>query len=62
MNRWEKVRVRFGAFCWLEETLHNALRQIEVKGYAAGLKQKGIPASRIRRYGFAFEGKRVLIG
>lgn len=30
--------------------------------YEENLIAKGIPAERIRKYGFAFEGKRVLIG
>lgn len=46
----------------LEDTLQNALEQIEERGYDAGLKQRGIEEARIRRYGFAFEGKKVLIG
>lgn len=46
----------------LEETLQNALKQIEEKQYVAGLIAKGMPEERIRRYGFAFEGKQVLIG
>ena len=46
----------------LEDTLKSALSQIEDKNYDAVLTARGIPKERIRHYGFAFEGKRVLIG
>lgn len=46
----------------LSDTVQEALRQIERQNYAAMLTGKGIPETKIRKYGFAFRGKNVLIG
>ncbi len=46
----------------LEQTVRNALLQIEEKKYDIELLARGIPKSKIRHYGFAFCGKKVLIG
>ena len=46
----------------LSETVHKALSQIEERQYEADIIARGIPKEKIRKYGFAFEGKNVLIG
>ena len=46
----------------LEETVQMALAQIESKKYDAELLELGVSKEHIRHYGFAFEGKKVLIG
>ncbi|MBQ3165370.1 MAG: AAA family ATPase [Lachnospiraceae bacterium] len=46
----------------MEETVENALKQIEEKQYEADLIARGIPKENIYKYGFAFRGKEVLIG
>ena len=46
----------------LEETVQAAINQIEEKKYEQTLLNQGIEKERIRKYGLAFEGKKVLIG
>lgn len=46
----------------LEETVANALSQIEEKQYETALIAEGFAPGRIRKYGFAFKGKECLIG
>ena len=45
----------------LEETARSALDQIRERRDSEELKNRGISEERINRYGFAFEGKKVLI-
>lgn len=46
----------------LKATVQAALKQIEEKRYEQTLLDHGLKRERIRKYGFAFEGKTVLIG
>lgn len=45
----------------MEDTVLNALKQIDNKNYDAELISRGFCKEQIFHYGFAFEGKRVLI-
>lgn len=45
----------------LTDTAESALKQIADKNYDAELLARGISTDRIRHYGFAFDGKKVLI-
>lgn len=46
----------------LSDTVKSALDQIERQKYDEALIARGIPGDKIRKYGFAFHGKKVLIG
>ncbi len=46
----------------LSDTVKAALEQIEKKKYETILMEKGVPREKVRKYGFAFCGKNVLIG
>lgn len=57
-----EFKVRRTAESSLEETVRHALKQIEEKRYDAELMARGIAKEQIRYFGFAFDGKKVLIG
>ncbi len=46
----------------LADTVVRARKQVEERGYVAGLVERGIAPGRIRTYGIAFRGKEVLVG
>ena len=46
----------------LQDTVAAARKQIQDKQYTRELETRGIKLERIRCYGFAFQGKKVLIG
>jgi len=46
----------------LEDTVANALAQIEEKKYESELTAAGFVPKNIRKYGFAFQGRKCLIG
>ena len=45
----------------LEDTVANALKQIEEKKYETELVSRGIQEENILKYGFAFKGRECLI-
>lgn len=57
LNIWREEKYRN-----LQETVQAALDQIEEKKYEQTLLDHGVKQENIRKYGFAFEGKKVLIG
>lgn len=46
----------------MEAAVQTALKQIEDKKYAQALVDRGVTSEQISKYGFVFDGKKVLIG
>ena len=57
---FKSIRERAGKVIRMENLLYG--KQIEEKHYDAQLLAKGMKKEKIRHYGFAFCGKKVLIG
>ena len=55
------IEIKYSEEPNLEAACRHALKQIEELQYQADLENRGISGDRIRKYGFAFEGKEVLI-
>ena len=62
MNYMEIVSTGILALACIIMALLLSDQKSAILQYAAQLVARGIPADKIRSYGFAFEGKRVLIG
>ena len=61
---FKSIRERAGKVIRIKVIMENLLygKQIEEKHYDAQLLAKGMKKEKIRYYGFAFCGKKVLIG
>ena len=57
-----KVVNERGGECDLRDAVNAAHVQMDERAYAKALLERGIDAGRIRKYGIAFQGKRVLVG
>ena len=62
LNHRQKARKKGVTLFCGEIGSSERIAQIEEKQYETTLIAKGISKEKIRKYGFAFEGKNVLIG